>query len=127
MSAPNTLIVGATGKQGSAVIHELSKTMSPDSPLKLLALTCNPNSASARRLKESHPDIIELVQGDTTEPEAIFAQWPNKGHSSGVFLVTAPGKVSEEEQGIPFIDAAVAHGVKHIVIRGSWRRGKVLE
>lgn len=124
MAAPNILIVGATGKQGGAVIHELSKTISSDSPLKLLALTRNPNSASARRLKESHPDIIELVQGDTTEPEAIFSQWPNKGHISGVFLVTAPGKVSEEEQGIPFIDAAVAHGVKHIVFSSVDRGGE---
>lgn len=122
MATPNILVVGATGKQGGAVIDALTKTIKPESPIKILALTRNPNSAGAKALQEAHPGVIELVQGDITDPEPIFAQW-DKGHVSGVFLVTNPGKVSEEQQGIPFIDAAVAHGVKHIVFSSVDRGG----
>lgn len=122
MASPNILVVGATGKQGRAVIDALTKTMTPDSPIKILALTRNPQSDSANALKQAHPDTIELVQGDTTHPDPIFEKW-DKGHISGVFLVTAPGKINEEAQGIPFIDAAVAHGVKHIVFSSVDRGG----
>jgi len=122
MAAPNILIVGATGKQGRSVISALLDDRAPDSPLKLLALTRDPSSASAQALAAKHPDAIELVKGDLTHPEAIFAQWP-KSHISGVFLYTIPGKVSEETQGTRFIDAAVSHGVKHIVFSSVDRGG----
>jgi len=122
MAAPNILIVGATGKQGRSVIEALLGDETPNSPLKLLCLTRDPSSPSAQALLKAHPDDIELVKGDLTEPEAIFSQWP-KGHASGVFLYTIPGKVDEEKQGIPFIDSAVAHGVKHIVFSSVDRGG----
>lgn len=122
MAAPYILVVGATGKQGRSVISALLADRTADSPLKLLALTRNPSSASAQALAAQHPDTIELVQGDLTQPEAIFSRWP-KGHVSGVFLHTVPGKVDEEKQGIPFIDTAVAHGVKHIVFSSVDRGG----
>jgi uncharacterized protein YbjT (DUF2867 family) len=122
MAAPNILIVGATGKQGRSVVSALLGDREPDSPLKLLALTRDPSSASAQAVASQNPDVIELVQGDLTQPEAIFAKWP-KAHISGVFLYTIPGKVDEEKQGIPFIDAAVAHGVKHIVFSSVDRGG----
>jgi uncharacterized protein YbjT (DUF2867 family) len=122
MASPNILIVGATGQQGGAVIDALLQQRTPDSPLKLLALTRNTSSPKAQALVQAHPDAIELVQGDVTDPEPIFASQP-KGHISGVFLVTTPGKVDEEKQGIPFIDAAAAHGVKHIVFSSVDRGG----
>jgi uncharacterized protein YbjT (DUF2867 family) len=122
MATPNILVVGATGKQGGAVIDALTKTIKPESPIKILALTRNPNSAGAKALQEAHPGVIELVQGDITHPEPLFSRW-DKGHVSGAFLVTTPGKISEEHQGIPFIDAAVAHGVKHIVFSSVDRGG----
>jgi uncharacterized protein YbjT (DUF2867 family) len=122
MAAPNILIVGATGKQGRAVVSALLDDRSSDSPLKLLCLTRDPSSASAQALVSKAPDVIELVQGDLTQPEAIFAKYP-KSHISGVFLYTIPGKVSEESQGSPFIDAAVSHGVKHIVFSSVDRGG----
>ncbi|KAB5527959.1 hypothetical protein GE09DRAFT_1149771 [Coniochaeta sp. 2T2.1] len=123
MAAPNIVIVGATGKQGRSVVDALLGDETPNSPLKLLCLTRDPSSPSAQALLESHPNAgIELVKGDLTEPEAIFSQWP-KGHVSGVFLYTIPGKVDEDKQGIPFIDAAVAHGVKHIVFSSVDRGG----
>lgn len=123
MAAPNILVVGATGKQGRSVIAALLGDRTPDSPLKLLALTRDPSSAAAQALAAQHPDAIELVQGDLAEPEAVFGRWA-KGHVSGVFLHTVPGgRVDEEKQGIPFIDAAVAHGVKHIVFSSVDRGG----
>lgn len=122
MAAPNVLVVGATGKQGRSVISALIGDQPADSPLKILALTRDPSSAGAKALAAAHPGVIELVKGDLTNPEPIFASWP-KGHVSGVYLYTVPGKVDEEKQGIPFIDAAVAHGVKHIVFSSVDRGG----
>jgi len=123
MASPNILVVGATGKQGRAVISALIDDQPKDSPLKILALTRNPSSAAAKALAAAHPDVIELVQGDLTDPAPIFDSYP-KGHISGVFLYTVPGKVDEEKQGIPFIDAAIAHGVPHIVFSSVDRGGE---
>lgn len=122
MASPNILVVGATGKQGRSVISALIDDQPADSPLKILALTRDPSSAGAKALAAAHPNVVELVQGDLTQPEAIFASWP-KGHVSGVFLYTVPGKTDEDKQGIPFIDAAVAYGVKHIVFSSVDRGG----
>ncbi|OIW25595.1 NAD(P)-binding protein [Coniochaeta ligniaria NRRL 30616] len=123
MASPNVLVVGATGKQGRSVISALIGDQPGDSPLKILALTRDPTSAGAKALAAAYPDVLELVQGDLTNPEPIFDAYP-KGHISGVFLYTIPGKVDEDsKQGIPFIDAAIAYGVKHIVFSSVDRGG----
>lgn len=120
MAQQNILIVGATGKQGGAVIKALLKSPSPP---HILALTRNPDSAHAKSLAAAHKDIITLIQGDITNPQPIFASQP-KGSITGLFLLTNPGtKVPEEDQAIPLIDAAVAHGVKHIVFTSVDRGG----
>lgn len=119
-SRPTLLIVGATGKQGGAVVKAILRR--GGQPPKLLALTRNVESPSAKSLSEASPGNIELVQGDTTDPEPIFKSLP-KGSIDGIFLVTTPGKVDEEKQAIPFIDAAVEHGVKQIVFSSVDRGG----
>lgn len=90
--------------------------------LQVLALTRNVESARAKALAGAYPGVIELVQGDAAEPVPIFESQP-KGSISSIFLVTTPGTPDEEKQGIPFIDAAVAHGVKHIVFSSVDRGG----
>jgi len=121
MAPPSTiLVVGATGKQGGAVIEELLKLPSP--PAKILALTRDSNSAKAKALEASKPGVISLVQGDITAPEPVFAGL-EKASVDAVFVVTLPGKVGEDKQAIPFIDAAVAHGVKHVVFTSVERGG----
>ncbi|KAK1760269.1 NmrA-like family domain-containing protein 1 [Echria macrotheca] len=129
MATHNILVVGATGKQGGAVIKALlalPPTNSP--PLHILALTRNPSSPSAQSLAAAHKEdgILEIVQGDTANPEPIFTSRPADSPIHAVFLVTVPppsGKVSEQNQAKPFIDAAVAHGVRHLVFSSVDRGG----
>jgi uncharacterized protein YbjT (DUF2867 family) len=124
MSTQNILVVGATGQQGGAVVKALLDL--PQAPTKyhVLALTRDPQSPHAKALASAHGDAVELVQGDSTNPEPVFDSKPN-GSIAGLFIVTAPAgtRTSEEKQGIPLIDAAVAHGVKHIVFSSVDRGG----
>lgn len=122
--APQTiLVVGATGKQGGAVIKALLALPDAATRFHILALTRDAQSAHAQALAEAHPGVLELVQGDSANPEPIFTSRP-KGSIAGLFVVTVPGgKVSEEQQATPLIDAAVAHGVKHVVFTSVDRGG----
>ncbi|KAL2257344.1 hypothetical protein VTK26DRAFT_300 [Humicola hyalothermophila] len=120
MSQQNILVVGATGKQGGAVIKALLE--SPAAP-HILALTRDAHSSRAQALAEAHKGVVDLVQGDSSDPKPIFDSRP-KGSITGVFIVTVPGTgVAEEQQAIPLIDAAVDHGVRHIVFSSVDRGG----
>jgi len=118
MPAPSTvLVVGATGKQGGAVVTAL---LALPSPPKILALTRNKSSAKAQALAAAHPNQVALVQGDISAPEAVF-----KAAGDGVdavFLVTTPPK--EAEHAIPFLDAAAAAGVRQVVFSSVDRGGE---
>ncbi|KAK4161687.1 hypothetical protein QBC43DRAFT_323091 [Cladorrhinum sp. PSN259] len=126
-SRNNILVVGATGKQGGAVIKALTELPQADPPIHILAITRNPESESAKTLVAAHKGVVELVKGDTTVPKPIFKDHPRHSIHS-LFLVTAPpmggNKSTEEEQAIPMIDAAVEHGVKHIVFTSVDRGGE---
>lgn len=126
MAPQSILIVGATGNQGGATLRALLKLPpNPTNPIHILALTRDAQSPRAQALVAAHPNIITLIQGDNSNPEPIFASQP-KGSITGLFVVTANGtKISEEDQAIPLIDAAVAHGVKHIVFSSVERGGEV--
>lgn len=123
MATPVVLVVGATGKQGKAL---LSSLLAKTNPPKVLALSRNINSDSAQGLQKRYANKLDLVQGDSTKPEGVFSGRP-KGSINSLFLYTVQpqGKKdpSEESQAIPFIDAAVAHGVKHIVFSSVDRGG----
>jgi len=122
MTLQNILVVGATGKQGRAVVNALLKN--PNNAPHILALTRNPDSANAQSLLSAFKDgQVELVKGDTGEPKAIFEGRP-KDSIDGIFIVTVmQQKLSEEQQAIPLIDTAVDHGVKHIVFTSVERGG----
>lgn len=61
------LIIGATGKQGGAVVNALL----PSSDFTILAVTRNTASSSAQKLAQKSPKI-KLVQGDLNDPTTIF-------------------------------------------------------
>jgi uncharacterized protein YbjT (DUF2867 family) len=79
------LITGATGKQGGSVIRSL---VARNAPFEILAVTRNPQSASAQRLAKLSQNI-KLVEGDLNKPSSIFqnAQSVTESPIWGVFSV----------------------------------------
>jgi uncharacterized protein YbjT (DUF2867 family) len=116
-SPPKTvLITGATGKQGSAVISALLAA-APTSPFKIIALTRDAKSRGALNLASNAN--ITIIEGDLSNPNAIFSQ---AGPIWGVYSVQV-NSPAEEQQGKALIDAAVAHGVQHFVYSSGDRGG----
>ncbi|KAL0943827.1 NmrA-like family protein [Colletotrichum truncatum] len=112
---PKILVVGATGRTGSATIAALASH--PNPPPSILALTRSPSSRKSQSLLSSHPSIT-LVEGDAASPDPIFASHKD---ISAIYLVTVPP--GDEAQATPLIDAAIAHGVPHIVFSSVDRGG----
>ncbi|RDL33859.1 uncharacterized protein BP5553_08227 [Venustampulla echinocandica] len=117
MARKNILVTGATGQQGGALISAL--LASNPQEFKIFALTRNASSPSAIRLAAQGTTVI---QGDTTKPDAVFSQVPDP---YGVFLVTVP-TATENEQAMPFIDAAMKSGVNHFIFTSADRGGPVI-
>ncbi|OBR10966.1 NmrA-like family protein [Colletotrichum higginsianum IMI 349063] len=107
------LVVGATGRTGSATISALASL--PRAPA-ILALTRSPSSPKAQSLL-AYPSVT-LVQGAPTDPAPIFAA---HGPISAVYLVTVPP--ADEAQAAALVDAAIAHRVPHIVFSSVDRGG----
>ncbi|KAH9908192.1 NAD(P)-binding protein [Xylariomycetidae sp. FL2044] len=119
MAPSKILVVGATGKQGSAVLSQLaaqissassSSSSSPSSstpaPPKILALTRSSASAKAQALLTSYPTLdLDLVEGNNKDPGPIFAAHPD---ITSVFSYTTPPAEDEEAQATALIDAAAA-------------------
>ena len=129
MSSPrNILVVGATGKQGGAVVDALQNHPLPF-PVNILALTRNPNSPSAKAVSQRHPSIT-LIKGDLSDPDAIFAQVSTPIWS--LFLVTDPafgkktpdGTPIETHHGVSMIRSAASHQVSHLVFSSVDRGGE---
>ncbi|KAM5349923.1 hypothetical protein ACJ41O_006428 [Fusarium nematophilum] len=120
------LITGATGKQGGAVIRSL---LAEKANFRILAVTRDPTSASAKRLADQSNNI-KLVQGDLNDVEAIFGRARKIEPSIwGVYSVQLPamnknGLVIEERQGKALVDAALQHGVEHFVYSSVDRGGE---
>jgi uncharacterized protein YbjT (DUF2867 family) len=100
MAGKKLLITGATGKQGGYVVEALLS-----SSFQILALTRNTTSSAAQSLA-SNPNVT-IVQGDSTSPGPIFEAYKD---IYGVFCMTAMGKVAEEAQAKPLIDASIKNG-----------------
>jgi len=123
MAPQNIIVVGATGQQGGAVVKSLLDLPDSSSRFHILALTRNAQSERAKHLVSAHNGAVSLIEGDSANPGPIFASRP-QGSIDSIFIVTALGqKTSEGQQAIPLIDAAVAHGVKHIVFSSVDRGG----
>ena len=61
--------MGATGRQGGAVVNNLLRMKAP---FNILAVTRNPSSASAQRLA-AKSSSIKVIQGDLDRANDIFA------------------------------------------------------
>lgn len=121
MANRNILVVGATGKQGGAVINALLNFPSNTTtiPFHILAVTRNTHSEKARSFASNQN--ITVVQGGLTIPSSIF-----EAHQPiyGVFCVTVPGKAGDEEkQAKSVIDAAIANNVQHFIFSSVDRGG----
>lgn len=105
MSTPHTIaLVGATGRQGGAVVDALLES---GQDLALRALTRSPESDRARALAERG---VELVAGDVHDPEAMSALFT--GADAGFAMTTmgrgGDGTVQETRDGSAIAEAARA-------------------
>ncbi|KAK9384663.1 hypothetical protein V1515DRAFT_610804 [Lipomyces mesembrius] len=128
MATKTALITGATGKQGGATLSALLAL--PDLPFeKLLALTRNPDSETAKELAAKSPSVVSVIRGDLDDPNGIFASAGGHGAVWGVFSVQqvmggGANWKTEERQGKALIDAAVKYGVSHFVYTSVDRSGE---
>lgn len=130
MSRP-ILVTGATGNQGGALVDALLSRQAAD--FTILAVTRDPNSASAKRLLAKSP-TIKLVEGNLDDVPALFAtaqQIASAASSSiwGVYSVQSSmgkGATSDGEvlQGTSLIDESIKAGVKHFVYSSVKRGGE---
>lgn len=116
MTSRKILIVGATGKQGTATIAALASLPTQTPPVQILALTRSAASPQAQALQNRYP--VTIVEGDVSNPSALFASHPD---ITSIFLITVPP--NDEAQALPLIDAAIAHGIPHIVFSSVDRGG----
>jgi uncharacterized protein YbjT (DUF2867 family) len=117
MSTKNLLIIGATGKQGGAVIDAIMADKQYASQFTIYGVTRDVESVSAKKLVAKYP-LVKLVAGDMNDCAAIFKTagvpiW-------GVFSVQIPigrgaSVETEEKQGKDLVDTAIAGGVSHFV------------
>ncbi|CBX90916.1 hypothetical protein IAQ61_002384 [Plenodomus lingam] len=129
------LVTGATGKQGGAVLEQLS-IHSSSGDYTLLAVTRDANSASAQRIVQEHP-AVKIVQGNLDDVPSLFqsakAVLREAGKAEtiwGVYSVqVSMGKNvtydSEVKQGKDLIDESVKEGVTHFVYSSVDRGGNV--
>ncbi|KAK3065054.1 hypothetical protein LTR53_018297, partial [Teratosphaeriaceae sp. CCFEE 6253] len=100
------LVTGATGKQGGALIRALLSK--PSQPFEIYALTRNKTSGTAQALA-SKPNV-HVIQGDFSDPTAIFKQVEKPW---GLFSVTMPMNATKEEaQGKAMTKAAFEAGIQ---------------
>lgn len=111
MEAERTvLVVGATGKQGRSTVKFLlgpDGLASPDIKFKILALTRDKSSESARKLLErnkQHEGNFSLVQGDLDKPDSIRKIFQDAASSGGrgiwgVFVALAYPGLGENAEG----------------------------
>ena len=114
-SLRHIVVSGATGKQGGALIDSLLSHPTP--VFEIYALTRN--AASKAALSLSAKSHVKVIQGDFSNPSAIFAQVPKPW---GFFSVTNPMNAAREEaQGKAMTTAAIEAGVCHIVFTATDR------
>ncbi|GAA5917960.1 hypothetical protein JCM6882_001064 [Rhodosporidiobolus microsporus] len=99
-SSGPVLVVGATGQQGGSVIRALQALPSPP---KICALSRNPNSPAAEKLRAQG---IEVVKGTLTDKSSLVSALTGAGSAFLVTTIPGKGARTEVEQGVTFIDAA---------------------
>lgn len=136
------LVTGATGKQGGSVVKNLLEN---NVPFKILAVTRDVNSTSAKKLAQKSPSIT-LIQGNLNDPAAIFEEVKQKISTPvwGVFSVQVslpkktmsaharltnnqtanPRNDDERRQGIALVNESIKQGVKFFVYSSVDRGGE---
>ena len=125
MTTRKILVTGATGKQGKSVVQALL-ALPPPFDHQILALTRKSTSPAAKALA-THPKVT-IIEGDLENAGEIFTQAGGVDSIWGVFLMTLPSMKKgpeniETRQGNKLIDAAIAHGVRHLVLSSVDRGG----
>ncbi|KAJ2660248.1 hypothetical protein IWW48_003080, partial [Coemansia sp. RSA 1200] len=129
-------IIGATGLQGGSVLRTLHAT----GKYKLVAVTRDASSEPAKKIKAKYPDI-KLTEGDLNQVESLKKAFEGADFVFGVTTLVQPGThdgavvdsaSAEYNQGKNITDAAIAAGVKSIIISTIYSlnelsRGKYLE
>ncbi len=101
------LVTGATGQQGGMVARTLKSRGH-----SVLGLTRNPDSPSARELKDLG---IGVIAGDFNDPPSLVTAAQGV---DAVYVMATPfeaGTEAETRQGIAAVDAAKSAGVRHLV------------
>ncbi|KAJ2514438.1 hypothetical protein GGI11_004087 [Coemansia sp. RSA 2049] len=113
-------IIGATGLQGGSVLHALHAT----GKYKLVAVTRDVSSESAKDIKAKYPNV-ELATADIYDPASLEKAFKGADYVFGVTQFFQPAVLekvgagnfdAEFDQGKNIIDAAIAVGVKNIVM-----------
>jgi len=109
--SPTVVVVGCTGHQGRAVADALLQSKSAT----VRGLTRSPDKPAARELAQRG---AEIVRGDLTDPASLKQAFTG---ATSLFLVTdfmsGLGPVSEYDQGMNAVRAAIDCGVRTIVFR----------
>jgi uncharacterized protein YbjT (DUF2867 family) len=105
------LVVGATGKQGSAVVDRLLSGVHGE--YAVTAMTRHPYSAR-HGVASLRSRGVDVVRGDLDDPGSYRARLAD---ADGAFLVTSStdGADTEAARGRGFVDAAVASELDHLV------------
>ncbi|CAF1359374.1 unnamed protein product [Didymodactylos carnosus] len=104
------IIIGGTGKQGSAVINALLSSKSAPS-LYLATLTRNPQAKKALELKERGVELVQIDLDEVTVDHSVFFQLAG---ADGLFVAQAISD-KEVEEGRTIINAAEKAGVEQVV------------
>ncbi|KAJ1662326.1 hypothetical protein IW140_005961, partial [Coemansia sp. RSA 1813] len=112
-------IIGATGLQGGSVLRALHAT----GKYKLIAVTRNTSSTSAKEIKTKYPDV-ELAAADVNDIESLKKAFQGADFVFGMTQFFQPEVMNKIEagnldaeynQGKNLVDAAIAVGVKNAV------------
>ncbi|WYZ43422.1 hypothetical protein EsH8_VI_001121 [Colletotrichum jinshuiense] len=121
-STRKVLVLGATGKQGSAVVDALLELPASSLPLEILALTRSPDSAKIKSLIDAaQPKGVTItpVQGDLKDsPAQVLTAHPR---IDTAFIVTTIG--NEDVVGKAWIDGAIDAEANQIVLTSVDRGG----
>ncbi|OAA65342.1 NAD(P)-binding domain protein [Niveomyces insectorum RCEF 264] len=119
-SRKTLLVTGATGKQGGALIDAL--LAAPDAGgFNIVAVTRDATSPRAQKLA-AHFNV-SVVAGDVADADALFASIPAAARPVWGLYSVQVNSDAEEAQGRALVDAAAAHGVRHIVYSSGDRGG----
>jgi uncharacterized protein YbjT (DUF2867 family) len=101
--ARTILVMGATGRQGGAVVEELLSR-----GYAVRGMTRKPEGKKALALAAKG---VEIVQGDYGDPESLLQAMEG---AYGVFFYSGFSR-NEVKEGITVIDAASAMGIRHLI------------